>query len=461
MHFFDGDINKVSYLQNYIQSFYYQIRKNAEVLIIGVGGGQDVLGAYINGQSKITGIEINPTIATLNTVTYRSFNGGLFGKPEIQMVVDDGRNFVRHSQDKYDIIHLPNVDSGVASSSGAFTFVENSLYTVEAFKDYFRHLKDGGVLWISRWRYSNDSENFRVFTGSVRALEELGVHNLERNIVMIAEKQRPEWCQALFLLKKDSFLTEEIKAIDALRTKMNLEWLHHPEKRMNNPFDDYLFSPDKKAFLKQYPLRVDPNTDNCPFFFNFLKPIHYLWKFPGTATHFTYPVFMFKSLFVIVFIMVSLAIVLPLIIFKGDRSPLSAPASFRGGYLSYFTCLGLGFMLVEIPLIQKFILFLGQPLYAIAIILSTLLISSGTGSLLAGRFSDQTTLKGLRTVIFILCILLVLSIYGLPVIFEIFLGGSGLTRVILSVVLICPLGMLMGMAFPLGIRLLEWGMEPP
>jgi len=460
MHFFDGDLNRVHYLQDHIQSFYYQLRKNAEVLIIGVGGGQDVLSAYINGHRKIDGIEINPTIARLNTAVYRTFNGGLFSQPGIKMFVDDGRNFVRHSIKKYDIIQLSNVDSGVASSSGAFTFVENSLYTVEAFKDYYRHLKDDGVLWIGRWRFSNDSENFRVLTSALRALEELGINEPDRHIVMIAEKLRPEWCQALFLLKKGTFLPEEIKAIDDMRTRMNLEWLHHPEKRMNNPFDDYLFSTDKNAFLKQYPLRVDPSTDNCPFFFNFLKPIHYFWKLPDMLTHFTYPVFIFKAIFVIVSIMVFLAIVLPLIIFKWNSASHSDPALFRGGYLFYFTCLGLGFMLVEIPLIQKFILFLGQPLYAIAVILSTLLISSGTGSLLAGKFSDQTTLKRLPAIIAILCILLIIYIYGLPVTFEAFLGKSGLARVVLSIVLICPLGLLMGMAFPLGIRLLEKDVAP-
>ena len=455
MHYFDGDINKVSYLQTHIPSFYYQIRKDAEILIIGVGGGQDVLSAYINGHRRITGIEINPTIAKLNTDIYRSFNGALYEKPGISLIVDDGRNFVRHANKEYDIIHLSNVDSGVASSSGAFTFVENSLYTVEAFKDYFRRLKAGGVLWIDRWRFNNDLENFRVLTGIVRALGELGVNDPERHIVMIGEKCKTEWCQALLLLKKGEFLPEELSAFNELRIKMNLEWLHHPAQRLNNVLDDYLYSSDKNAFVQQYPLRVDPNTDNCPFFFNFLKPIHYVWELPALATHFTYPVFMFKSLFVIVFMMAVLTIVFPLIIFKQSSSADSSPVSFRGGYLCYFTCLGLGFMLVEIPLIQKFILFLGQPLYAIAVILSTLLISSGTGSLLAGRFSDQSTLKGLRAVIFILCLLLVLSIYGLPVIFETFLGVSGLTRTVLSMALIFPLGILMGMAFPLAIRLLE------
>ena len=456
MYAFDGDKKKVNiFLNNFIKSFYYQIRKGGEVLIIGVGGGQDVLTAYINGYKKITGIEINPTIAKLNKETYRNFNGNLFNQKGIQLIVDDGRHFIRHTKETYDIIHLSNADSGVASSSGAFTFVENSLYTVEAFKDYYRHLKDDGVLWVVRWRSHNDLENFRVLTGSVKALEELKVDEPEQHIMMIAEKPGPIWCQAIFLLKRSPFSPKEIKAIDDLRTKMNLEWLHHPEKRMNNLFDNYLFSPDKRAFLKQYPLKVDPNTDNCPFFFNFLKPVHYFWKLPGILTHFTYPVFMFKSLFIIVLIMVFLAIVLPMIIFKGEGSLHSNLVSFRGGYIFYFTCLGLGFMLVEIPLIQKFILFLGQPLYAMAVILSTLLISSGIGSLLAGRFSNHIMLRQLRTALFTVCAFLIIYIYGLPVIFEAFLGTSVFERVILSILLIFPLGIMMGMAFPLGIRLLE------
>jgi predicted membrane-bound spermidine synthase len=164
---------------------------------------------------------------------------------------------------------------------------------------------------------------------------------------------------------------------------------------------------------------------------------------------------MFKSLFVIVSIMVFLAIFLPMIIFKGEGSPQNDPAFYSGGYLFYFTCLGLGFMLVEIPLIQKFILFLGQPLYAIAVILSTLLISSGIGSLLAGRFSNHIMLRQLRTALFTVCAFLIIYIYGLPVIFEAFLGTSVFERVILSILLIFPLGIMMGMAFPLGIRLLE------
>jgi hypothetical protein len=129
---------------------------------------------------------------------------------------------------------------------------------------------------------------------------------------------------------------------------------------------------------------------------------------------------------------------------------------FTGGYLLYFVCLGLGFMLVEIPLIQKFIIFLGHPLYAVAVVLSTMLVFSGIGSMLAGKISQQNILRRLSTIIFILCTLLILYIYGLPIVFDMFLGMSGYIRLIVSILLIVPLGALMGMALPLGIRLLEY-----
>ncbi len=454
MHKFDGDINKVGFLKNLLASFYYQVRKNAKVLIIGVGGGQDVLNAHINGQSQITGIEINPTIALLNKETYRDFNGHLFDQPAIELIVGEGRNFVRNSQELYDIIHLPNVDSGVASSSGAFTFVENTLYTVEAFEDYYKHLTDNGVLWIARWRHKQKEyflEDFRVLTGVVKALQDLGVKKPEQHIVMIQEKYKPAWRQVILLVKKTPFLPEEIIPIDALRIKMDLEWLHHPAKKMDNTLDDYLFAADKQSFLTRYPFRVDPNTDNCPFFFNFLKPVHYLWKLPAIDNNFAYPVFMFKSLFAIVFLMVLITIFLPLILYAFDTSPVY----YRSGYILYFICLGLGFMLVEIPLIQQFILFLGQPLYAIAVILSSLLISSGIGSLLSGRFAQHKAQNRLCTAIITLCVILAIYIYGLSSMFNVFLGTPAFWRFIIAVLLIIPLGLLMGMAFPLGIQLLE------
>lgn len=453
MHKFDGDKTKMGYLSKSVLSFYYQIRHNAEVLVIGAGGGQDVLNAFINGNQNITAVEINPTIARLNKEVYREFNGNLFDKKGIELLIDDGRNYIRTTSKEFDIIQLSNVDSGVASSSGAFTFVENSLYTVEAFKDYLRHLRQDGVLWINRWRFNNDLESLKVLSTCMKALEDLGVQNMERHIVMIAEKPVQTWNQALFLFKKTPFNDQEIRDIDALREKMDLVWLHDPRTRLKNSFDDFIFFDNKQEFITSFPFRIAPDTDNCPFFFNFLKPIHYAGRLPQTQTHFTYPVFMFKSLFVIVLGMVIMTIVLPLLFFK--KTTHTTLVYFRWGYIFYFACLGFGFMLVEIPLIQRFILFLGQPLYAIAVILSSLLISSGIGSMIAGSFSNEKILNRLWLLISLLCILLVFNIYGVPILFDRFLGAPGSLKTFLTLCIITPLGIFMGMALPVGIRLLE------
>ncbi len=172
-----------------------------------------------------------------------------------------------------------------------------------------------------------------------------------------------------------------------------------------------------------------PTTRQRPIFSKYLKNKHYVWKFPSIRTHFTYPVFMFKSLFLITFLMIIISIFLPLLWFRKKVSP-HGPAPLRGYYLFYFSCLGLGFMLVEIPLIQKFILLLGQPLYSIAVILAALLISSGVGSLLSGRISEKASSSALRGVICVICALVISTIYGLPVLFDACLGMSTAVRVL-------------------------------
>ncbi|MBM4310786.1 MAG: hypothetical protein FJ119_07560 [Deltaproteobacteria bacterium] len=455
MHAFDGTIETMAYLKKGFPSFYFQLRNDADVLVIGTGGGQDVLNAYVNGNRNITAIEINPTIARLGRQVYRDFNGNLFGQKGINLIVDDGRNFVRTTPEIFDIILLSNADSGVASSSGAFTFVENSLYTAEAFRDYIEKLRDDGVLWINRWRFHGDLETLKIISSCLQALETLGIQNASQHIVVIAEKTTHGWTQALFLFKKTPFLEQELADIDRLRNEMGLIWLHDPRNRLDTVFADFLYASNTKDFITSYPMRIASDTDNCPFFFNYMKPRHYLWKLPDRETHFTYPVFMFKSLFIIIVGMVIITIFLPMLFFRKSIAHSSQTVRFRWGYILYFSCLGFGFMLIEIPLIQKFILFLGQPLYAIAVILSSLLIFSGIGSLLAGSFDENAMHIRVRIVLLVLCVLLAGSVYSLPLIFDRFLGTPGILKIIVTLCAIAPLGICMGMALPIGIRLVE------
>ena len=152
---------------------------------------------------------------------------------------------------------------------------------------------------------------------------------------------------------------------------------------------------------------------------------------------------MFKSLFLITLLMIIISIFLPLLWFRKKVSP-HGPAPLRGYYLFYFSCLGLGFMLVEIPLIQKFILLLGQPLYSISTILAALLVSSGVGSMLSGRISEKAGLFAVRSVTWIICALLIITIYGLPVLFDACLGMSTAIRILISIIVVLPSGNLDG-----------------
>jgi hypothetical protein len=164
---------------------------------------------------------------------------------------------------------------------------------------------------------------------------------------------------------------------------------------------------------------------------------------------------MFKSLFLIIVGMVIVTIFLPMLLIRRKSSPACQPVRFRWGYILYFACLGFGYMLIEIPLIQKFILFLGQPLYAIAVILSSLLIFSGIGSLISGTFKETVMQGRLRIVLLILCALLACSIYSLPYVFDHFLGTPGIVKIIVTLCVMAPLGLCMGMALPIGIKLVE------
>ena len=456
---FDGDVSKVGEINKNIKAFYYQLRKNADILVIGLGGGFDVLAAHLNNHKNITAVEINPTIAEINKTKFSDFSGNLFSRPGIRLFVDDGRNYVRRTQERFDIIQLGNVTSGVGSASGAFTFVENSLYTVEAFKDYFNHLKEDGILWITQIRLTKTAkaylQPFRVLTGMMSALEELGIKQPEKNLIIIEEKGVAGLPYVCVFMKKTPFASDELQRIDERVQAMGLDYVLHPEKTVKqNILNEYMHATDREAFIRQYPLNVAANTDDKPFFYNFLKPEHYLWKLPENRAIFSTPAFIFKALFSIVSLLAAITIILPLLLFRtvsaGNTHVLN-----RKNYIIYFACLGLGFMLVEIPLIQKFILFLGQPMYAISTILSSLLIFSGIGSLTAGRFSDSHVSISLGRVISAICLLLVVYVFGMPFIFDSLLGASISIRVMAAITLIFPLGMLLGMALPLGVRLLE------
>jgi len=250
------------------------LRPHGAFAIIGPGGGVDVLRAVANGSPSVTGIEINPIIA--NTVMrgrYLDYSYHLYERPEVHIHVTDGRSFVRNAPQKFDVVQMTLVDTWASTAAGAFALSENSLYTVEAFRAYFDHLRDDGMIAITRWEFRQPREALRVVSVAMQALHELGVPDPSRNFMVVSQGELNEdGIPVVVLAKKSAFTAEEEQAVRAhIGTYPKLVALHLPSEPRENPFSALIARNDPYLFAQQYPYNVAPVYDNAPFFFFTLK----------------------------------------------------------------------------------------------------------------------------------------------------------------------------------------------
>lgn len=422
-------------------SLVYRLKQQPNVLIIGPGGGVDVLVPWFNGAAQITAAEINPRIVEIMRARYRDFSGGLYTDlPNVRVEVAEGRNFVARSQDVYDVIQFSQVDTWAAASAGAYSLTENYLYTKDAFLDYLSHLSPDGMLAIGRWYFEPPGQALRLVTIGAAALEEIGVENPAQHFIVVRAGDT-----ATMIMKKSPFTGEEIDRLRQIAEPLDFSLIYAPDMagEAGNAFVDFFNATDKAQFYAAYPLDVTPTTDDRPFFFEY-----YGWTNFGTfrSGKLTLTVLLVQAA------LLSLALILwPLWRFRRDG--LSTVGTRR--FLIYFAALGIGFIFIEIGLLQRFVLFLGYPTFALAVVLFSLLTFSGVGSALSNRLVAQGSdpRRGQRIVIPALAGLAVLYILFLPPIFKAGLGWALPARIAFSVLLLAPLGLLMGMPFPLGIRL--------
>src|ERR1700674_2292952 len=250
------------------------LRPHGEYAIIGPGGGVDVLRAVANGSPSVTGIEINPIIA--NTVMrgrYADYSYHLYERPEVHIQVTDGRSFVRNAEQNFDVVQMTLVDTWASTAAGAFALSENNLYTVEAFREYFEHLKPDGMIAITRWEFRHPREALRVVAVAMEALHRLGVANPARNFIVASQGALNEdGIPVVVLAKKSAFTAEEEAAVQAhFQRYRQLTPLYLPSQPVPNAFSDLIASNDPYAFARQYAYNVSPVSDNAPFFFFTLK----------------------------------------------------------------------------------------------------------------------------------------------------------------------------------------------
>lgn len=453
---FDGDPANAAYLLDDVTNLAYHLRTGAEVLIIGPGGGRDVLAALASGQSQIDGVELNPIMIDA-TRQFDHLSGGIYDLPNVSITIDEGRNFIARADRTWDIIQSSLVDTWAATSAGAFALSENNLYTVEAFQDYISHLSEDGVLTMSRWFHGDrPTETLRMTAIALAALERMGVEDAPSHVAVVI---KPEALIATLLVKRSPFTLEESDRILAVSEERGFLPLQVPNRVAEPPLRDLVYNSNRADFWNNYPADVSPTTDDKPYFFYTLR-LNNLddWRYEqGVSNMNNQGVFVLYSLLGIVIALAVLTILLPLW-WKRRDALRNAPGG--GLYILYFTGLGLAFLLVEIPLIQRFSLFLGHPIYALAVILFSVLLFSGIGSYLSGRIAGERPDRAVGWVVPVLLVLLTGYAFGLTPVLRSLLALELWPRIAISIALIAPLGLLMGMPMPLGISVLDRAKQP-
>ena len=433
------------------------LRPKGAYAIIGPGGGVDVLRAIANGSPRVVGIEINPII--VNNVMrgrFADYAHHLYEVPEVEMHVSDGRSWIRASRERFDVVEMTLVDTWASTAAGAFALSENNLYTREAFREYFQHLKPGGVLAITRWEFRRPREALRVVAEAIDALTSLGVpqQELAQHFIVVSDGKLDEDGRPVTVLASRSPFTQndEQGVTRHLRDNPGLFLLYVPSLRDSNAFADLIRSGNPETFAATYDYNVSPVDDNAPFFFFTMKTSDMLRNLiAGTGRGMDWRINLGVVVLGIVLI-ISIVAVMLFLITPLALTSRAGNATAQWPALFYFVALGLGYILVEIAFIQRFVLFLGHPTYALTVVVFLMLLSSGGGSMVARHWFSA----GARLWLAPLIIAAALVIYRilLPAMLSGLVGLPFAAKLLISAATLVPLGFCMGMPFPLGLEAL-------
>ncbi len=438
----------------------YVLRPGAKTLVIGAGGGWDLARALASGSRDITGVEINPIIAnTIMRGDHRRLSNGLYQRPEVRIFVEDGRGFVRASHERYDVIQATLVDTWAATAAGAFALSENNLYTVEAFREYLAHLEPDGILVFTRWGLEPPRESLRLLSLAREALNRLGERETWRHVMVVregAESQLAAWGNAdTVIIGRSPFSSVDIERLREALGQGKLRLIYAPDEQIPNAFTRFLRSPDPNAFARDYRYDISAVNDNRPFFFYTVQPRD-VWGFLANASRLSADyninraVPLLFGLLLISLFATAVMLLLPRVLL-GSRLP-EDPRTMH--FLWYFIFIGAGYVLIQVALVQKFVLFLGHPTYALTGIIFSMLISSGLGSYYSQRIVDggagrlQGVLAGVAALVAALA-------FGVTLLLGAGVGLPLWLKLATSVLVIAPAGFLMGVPFPTGLRRLE------
>jgi hypothetical protein len=452
-------------------SLAYSFVENPSTLIIEPKGGLDVLSAFYFNAGQIKVIEKNPLILMLLHQELADSSGNLYHSQKVQSESAFSRTALKREKDTFDLIVFSLTDVFGATGTGLQGFSESYLYTVESFSHILNRLSPNGLVSVTRYLLPPPRQEIKILATWIEALEKNKLNPATHTIAIRS------WGTISFFIKKSPFSQQDIQKLKDFTDKCLFDLVYYPgikeeEVNLHNILDSPLYymltlqllsPPEREKLYRNYLFHIAPATDNRPFFFNFFK----LTKLKTTYTvfgqkwlPFLQGEFLVPLLFIQALIIAFVLILLPRIILRkqADRK--------KGGSLKafiYFSLIGMAFMFVEIIFIQRFILFLGHPLYSISIIIFSLLFSSSMGSFFSKKILGLDKRKNLKKSLLFCAGLIVLYLFLVPLLFDLLTHLSLFLKMVLTFLLVFPLGFLMGFPFPTGIRLLaeqEKGLIP-
>jgi len=465
---YDGRQEPLAYLDYLTSALPYHLLARPRVLVLGAGAGADVLQAVALGARAVDAVELDPQVIDLVQHRFGDYSGRPYSLPGVRVHTGEARGFVARHDERFDLIQVALLDAFAASSAGLHALSESYLYTVEGLAAYLDRLEPGGMLAITRWINLPPRDVLKLFATAVAALERRGVADSDRRLMLIRS-----WKTTTLVVKNGAFNAAEIAALEAFCRARSFDADYFPgvepgQANRHNVLDSSYFydgatallgpEPERAAFIERYKFAIAPATDDRPHFFHFFRwrTLPELLALKGQGglplLEWGYPVLIATLLQAIIASFV--LIVLPLWIGRrriGDAEAVHLP---RVAMSVYFTAIGLGFMFIEIAFIQKFLLFLAHPLYAVAVVLSTFLVFGGLGSRYsqrfpaAGRRGARHPMAWLTAGVAGIALVYLLS---LPAIFRHLMPLPDLARIAISIALIAPLAFAMGMPFPLGL----------
>jgi len=446
---FHGDLQDVDFLRYEVNAMGARLRAGGSSAIIGVGGGRDVLASALFDFHRIVGIEINRSIVDVTTRRMQWYSG--FDKiPNFELHRDEGRSYLTRSHEKFDMIQATVVDTWASTAAGAMALTENSLYSLDGWRIFYEHLNPGGIINFSRWHHKPDfHETTRLFSLAYATLLSEGVKDPETHLAMMRQEEL-----ATVLTSNRPFSSQDLEKIRNTAKELNYQILYLPGEPLGmeelTPVLQARTLEDLAALRSRDYFDLSPPTDSSPYFFSFVRfhAIPGILRIPGVHYEALLPLLHLTFFMLAALILVALTIVWPARRWtRSQQGAVPAPA----GAILYFIAIGLGFMLAEMGMMQQLSIFLGQPMYSLAVVLAGLILFAGLGSLASDRLDFGSALQSRAPALLSALALVAYALVVLPAIHAA-VAGVLWQRIAVSLALVAPCGFIMGFCFPVGMR---------